>query len=407
MNSDLQNSVVLITGSRSNDSGTGFVIRRDDYSSYVITCAHVVRAVGGGEDIKAGSLAATVIACGEEDSHLDLAVLQVEELALPPLTLQAFGEKEKPFIAYGFQRYGRLYKTSPIRGKLGDQARLESRVQTGRIKAWNLNVDDGYTLESGYSGAPVLDPSSRQVMGIISHKKGGGDKGLAISVEVLKEIWPEMPPELLIDLNNIRAELAKLLTIPPDKLITLRNQANNLEFEMPIEAGRRLFTLHEKNDLLIQSLNIQSVQLISEQFSQDTTFLDSDLDKDSPTVSTPDDHPFRVSLVGTAIQGFKNTLKLIVENTSSTTYRGVDISLKASSGHILFDKQNYYIPRLIARKKVSSPIIFKAAEAGIYPIKVIGNSKRPQLRTEGLLNVTLQLTICPPPRTSIIEIEYI
>ena len=66
---DLQKSIVLITSSESNNSrfGTGFIIRQVSGTAYVLTCAHVVRDVGGTEKVKADSKPATVIASGEDD----------------------------------------------------------------------------------------------------------------------------------------------------------------------------------------------------------------------------------------------------------------------------------------------------------------------------------------------------
>ena len=45
-----QNSVVLVRSTDPGEQsfGTGFVIHKDEQASYIVTCAHVVRAPGPG-----------------------------------------------------------------------------------------------------------------------------------------------------------------------------------------------------------------------------------------------------------------------------------------------------------------------------------------------------------------------
>ena len=50
-------------------------------------------------------------------------------------------------------------------------------------------MDGDDYLQPGYSGSPVIDKYSNTVLGVVSHRRGKGDKGLAISIEALSEIW--------------------------------------------------------------------------------------------------------------------------------------------------------------------------------------------------------------------------
>jgi hypothetical protein len=199
MSLHLQDSVILITSSvpDNNRFGTGFVIHRDKRATYLLTCAHVVRDVGGQDTVKAGGSTAIVIASGEEDG-LDLAILRVEGLLdKSPLQLHASGEKDHPFIAVGFQLYSKDFLIRPLQGKLGEQVGLEPRGRTNRIRAWDLRIVDDYYLQPGYSGSPVIEKNSGNVLAIVSHRQNEGERGLAISIEAVEKIWSEMPSGLL------------------------------------------------------------------------------------------------------------------------------------------------------------------------------------------------------------------
>jgi hypothetical protein len=198
MSLDILDSIVLITSSessRSRDFGTGFVIHKEARAVYLLTCAHVVRDVGGSEKVIAGGTPATVIASGEKQGF-DLAVLQVEGLwDKPQLSLCASAEEEQPFIIAGFYQFEP--KSPPalrkIRGKLGEQISLASSDGRERINAWDLRIEGEYYLQPGYSGSPVINQASGCVLGVVTHQIGKGEKGLAISIEALRKIWQEMP----------------------------------------------------------------------------------------------------------------------------------------------------------------------------------------------------------------------
>lgn len=194
------NEVIRITSSDPNNSrhfGTGFVIYHDKSIAYVLTCAHVVNNVGGPQNVKADGLPATVVAAGNAD-RIDLALLQVKGLLdKQPLSLRVPSEKQSRFRAVGFQLFDQHFLLEPVRGILTEQVWLEPKRQRGRIRAWNLTIEGNYYLQPGYSGAPVIDEKSGEVLGVISHRRGKGQKGLALSIEMLKTIWSAMPPYLL------------------------------------------------------------------------------------------------------------------------------------------------------------------------------------------------------------------
>nr|BFE68937.1 hypothetical protein GCM10020092_022380 [Actinoplanes digitatis] len=84
--------------------GSGFVIHRDAHSTYILTCAHVIREIGGAESVTADGLRARVIASGE-DQDVDLAIVRVGlRLDRVPLILQPSGAKGMAIRTAGFQR---------------------------------------------------------------------------------------------------------------------------------------------------------------------------------------------------------------------------------------------------------------------------------------------------------------
>ena len=231
MDTDLQALVVLITSSDLSNRrfGTGFVIHRDEQATYLLTCAHVVDDVGGAETIDIGGLKAAIVAIGDADA-LDLAVLRVEgSQDKSPLSLRASGEKDTAFRTAGFQLFGTHYLIRPLQGKLGQSVGLTMRGHAGYIKAWDLKIEDDYQLQPGYSGSPVVNEHSGEVLGIVSHRQGQGERGLAISIEALPNIWPDMPPNLLLQPDDSPATIPQ----PPDTSGDSFKQKRRFEAAMP------------------------------------------------------------------------------------------------------------------------------------------------------------------------------
>ncbi|NEQ11561.1 MAG: trypsin-like peptidase domain-containing protein [Moorea sp. SIO4E2] len=189
---ELQESVVLITSRdpKINRFGTGFVMRQVSGTAFLLTCAHVVKDVGGPENVKADGIPGTVIASGEDDG-LDLAVLRVDGLwNKPELHRQeGFAEKGNSFLTAGFQLFAKDHLIRPLHGTLGQQVRLQLKQAWERIQAWDLRIVDDYGLQPGYSGSPVVDEASGELLGVVSHRQGEGKTGLAISIGALDRIW--------------------------------------------------------------------------------------------------------------------------------------------------------------------------------------------------------------------------
>lgn len=195
----MQESVVLITSQDSDNHrfGTGFIIRRSSGAVYVLTCAHVVRDVGGPDQVCVSRQPATV-AASDEAEGLDLAVLKVEGLwNLPVLKLQASGDKGSVVKTIGFQLYDHAHLIRPLKGQLGNVVGLQPQQAQSPIQAWDLQIVDDHPLKPGYSGSPVVDPERGCVIGVVSHREGKGEYGLAISIRALDRIWRVVDSEQL------------------------------------------------------------------------------------------------------------------------------------------------------------------------------------------------------------------
>lgn len=194
MDYDLKTSIVLISSNNPEilDFGTAFVIHHDITSCYLATCAHVIKDLGGPENVRIGSTLASVIAYDPDGP--DIAILKVNRiLGNTCLPLMSPDQNVHSFIAAGFQLYGKNYLAREIKGELGDKVELLFRNQSSRASAWDIEIDENYRLQPGFSGAPVVDPVSGNVIGIISHRQDQGKSGLAISINSVADIWNNFP----------------------------------------------------------------------------------------------------------------------------------------------------------------------------------------------------------------------
>ncbi len=193
-----QASLIQVTSSQpdNRDFGTGFVVHQDGMNTYIVTCAHVVRDVGGPEHVRAGGRSARVVAEGEPDG-LDVAVIAVEGLSpITSLALQASSSTSSNVTITGFSEHGRYRTIRALKGKLGKRFEIEDFGHTRRVGAWDFVITDEDNLEKGYSGSPVLDPGTGHVLGVVITKRGE-KQGTAISIDTLSKVWATMPTSLI------------------------------------------------------------------------------------------------------------------------------------------------------------------------------------------------------------------
>jgi S1-C subfamily serine protease len=123
-------AVVLIRSREGKVTGTGFAIHQEGNRTWILTCAHVVEDAGGAEIlIKFGEeerTAELVEGCCGSSKTIDLAVLQVDTLALPILSLRLDGKTGEDFQIPGFAELDGKYAAEPVKGRLGDQFPVET-----------------------------------------------------------------------------------------------------------------------------------------------------------------------------------------------------------------------------------------------------------------------------------------
>ncbi len=199
-------TVFLVTGGiSSGDFGTAFIFYRDASAAYLLTCAHVVKAIGI-DKLQVGGYEPTVVAMGEEGQSPDLAVLRVEELKTQPCwSLCTTGKKGASFTTEGFRKDGSQYLQRKISGKLGERVPILLQGQS-KHSGWDLNMESGKTLQPGNSGSPVWDKKLR-VLGVVCRRQVNGHEGMAVSIDALAEVWKKMPSGLIkkppIDINPV------------------------------------------------------------------------------------------------------------------------------------------------------------------------------------------------------------
>jgi hypothetical protein len=192
-----KDSIVLLTSEDPDNPGfgTGFVFRRDGSGrSFLLTCLHVVETLEKPRKSAAGEPPG-VLAAGKPaevwqrgDGILDLAVLAVDDLALAPLRLGRPVQRGATIRTAGFTEFEAKQKSvvpRTLEGAVRDNNPVLSRRSAGRPGAWSLDIaiaqETFRELTDGYSGAPVLDPASGTVVGIMNLKRSG-TKGHALCV---------------------------------------------------------------------------------------------------------------------------------------------------------------------------------------------------------------------------------
>jgi Trypsin-like peptidase domain len=216
------NSIVLIApvGGGLSSNGTGFVIgsikgkaiagQPQPPAAVVVTCSHVV-----GHNSSVGAENATVTVNGlkprKVDSAwvigLDLALLEVEELAAEAIMIGEFRSTDEPLKYFGYTKlYADDYIRARIDVKLGQLLEVRNAVARHSFTCHELTTIGNGLIQSGHSGAPLLSDS--QVVGVVSHRLDGNGRGLAISLRDAFRKWePARQLINIVDAANFSPEL--------------------------------------------------------------------------------------------------------------------------------------------------------------------------------------------------------
>ncbi len=190
MSAPVESSVLLVSSRdpARKGFGTAFYVGRDAGGvAYVVTCAHVVHDVGGADLVDVGGRPARLVASGSAAGADDLAVLAAEVPDdLRPLGLGDPPATDRTCAVTGFRwLFGDVWQARSVSGRFGD-ALLTS---DGRpVMAWHLRMKE--EVPPGYSGAPVVDLLTRDVIGVATMSYRNAAAAVAISARELLALWP-------------------------------------------------------------------------------------------------------------------------------------------------------------------------------------------------------------------------
>ena len=195
-----EDSVFEVT-SRDPDNpsaGTAFTVDRVASTAYLVTCAHVIRAVGP-DQVCVEGVSARVEALGDPEGPDDLAVLTADLRDARPLrlspsslaggecTVVGYTSVVGATVARSQDALAALTQMRSIPGLLDDRTQLR-RPGRPAVPAWVLSTSEDLT--EGISGGPVIDGDSREVVGVASLSFFGRGKAIAIAVDALQKLWP-------------------------------------------------------------------------------------------------------------------------------------------------------------------------------------------------------------------------
>ncbi len=188
----MSSSIVAIESIVNNSFGTGFVICNDEKGVYILTCAHVV------DDVKIPIVENVLAKVVAEGSFIDMAILYVSRLNLSPLTLQIGECNSSDVKVIGFSTFNQKFTQKKyINATLyRESIELHSKKNELFYRVRKIKAKDGFNFDRGNSGSPVICKNSGKVIGIISNKEGSSI-AYAIDISYLREVWKDMPHELL------------------------------------------------------------------------------------------------------------------------------------------------------------------------------------------------------------------
>ena len=197
-------SVFLIRHSNGKQFGTGFAIHCDEEATWIVTCAHVVKSDTNVSLLVDGKRA-EVYANGrsaDRKDKIDLALLRVSGLR-PNHTwpLNPANRRTEDCEIPGWWEFIKPPKDQVLRGEClkANLCRPFSRTEEGTLiaRAWDLEISGDGLLQAGFSGAPVICPATGCVLAVVTTNEESCKKGTAICISHLRDIWPDIPDNLL------------------------------------------------------------------------------------------------------------------------------------------------------------------------------------------------------------------
>jgi len=191
-------STFLIESSDNRNIGTGFCLHQDEEGAYLVTCSHVVEACGV-ESLEVNGLKTELLYQGSSDG-IDLALVYVKGLshAIPLSFSFELREKETPFCVVGFKPHkAKSYLLRELHGTIETVSTIQLE-DSSHVDTYELTIENqNFSIEKGYSGSAIICEQSGEVIAVATDRNANGKQAYAIPIAYLKEIWDDMPQELL------------------------------------------------------------------------------------------------------------------------------------------------------------------------------------------------------------------
>ncbi len=182
------------------ESGTGFVVKSDEKNSWIVTAEHVVDgAVSVRVDVSQELHDIPAMVVAKTTARRDIVLLKVPHGHLT--TIQFAGQESisegVPVATAGYFQDDEQIGTTGQLPQLIGPGTVSSLREGGDFIGVNLN------LEPGLSGAPVFDPVTGHVVGVVDVRSSIGEGGYAVSA----------PQVVIVFLNDNQVQVAA--AIPP------------------------------------------------------------------------------------------------------------------------------------------------------------------------------------------------
>jgi lipoprotein NlpI len=161
------------------ESGTGFVIASDAHRSWIVTALHVVaRSSKVKIDIsrEVHDLPATIVAKTTEQR--DIVLLRIARGNLHPVQ---FAPRGRSLLEGNYVAAAGYFKNDEQIGVSGQLPQLIGPGTIGSLPDDGKFIAVNLDLEPGLSGAPLFDPDSGDVVGVLDTKSTIGHSGYAVA----------------------------------------------------------------------------------------------------------------------------------------------------------------------------------------------------------------------------------
>lgn len=202
-------SILLITSADPTNTsfGTGFVIyaedSADDRVCYVVTCWHVVDKVKSPIVRAFSKKYKGELVSLPNPGGVDLAVLKVVGLDVPPLTPQHCVASGESAHIQGYREHGKQWRRETLSCELSAAIELVDSDQDSKsVHAWKLDITSESSISDGYSGSPIIDPSTAAVVAVANTMQNPGRIAYAIAIAELSRVWKHMPSHLSLSVNQ-------------------------------------------------------------------------------------------------------------------------------------------------------------------------------------------------------------